>query len=139
MGVAIRAADFFAGGADGQQTLEGIFYLQKHSGLDVKAKQDEEGAKEKDETNEEFTDKGKAKGKDPGHHAVTQEEKEHHGAMQPQGTDDFLFAALGDERGKDMQIPGLDKIEEHDNCSAQDHDDAQDVLHGGDGYPRIES
>ena len=50
--------------------------------------------------------------------------------MQAQGADDLRFAALGDEGGEDVQFPGLDKAEEHDNCSGQDHGDAQDVLHG---------
>ena len=65
MGVAIGAADFFAGGADGQQAVQGVFYLEKHSGLDVKAKEDEDGAKQKDEANEELADKGEAQGKRP--------------------------------------------------------------------------
>ena len=136
MGVAIRAADFFAGGADGQQAVQGVFYLQQHPGLDVNPKEDEEGAKKKDQAHEEFADKGQAKEKDPGHHAVTQEEKKHQPAMQAQGAGDLRFAALGDKGGEDVQLPGLDKADEHDDRADQDHDGAQNVLHGGGKTPR---
>ncbi|MFA6899548.1 MAG: hypothetical protein WC256_04985 [Desulfurivibrionaceae bacterium] len=96
----------------------------------MKTKENEEGAEQKDEANEDIAEKVKAKEKDPGYHTVTQEEKAHQPAMQAQGAHDLRFAALGNEGGEDKQISGLNKAEEHDNCSGQDHDDAQDVRHG---------
>jgi len=130
MGVAIGAADFFAGGADGQQAVQGVLNLTKHFDLDAKAEENEDRPGQKDEADEEFADKGEAQGKDPGHHAVAHQEEKHQPAVQPKGADDFRLAALGDEGGEDVQFPGLDKADEHDNCSGKNHGDAQDVLHG---------
>jgi hypothetical protein len=115
--------------------VQGVFYLKQHPGLDVNPKEDEDGAKKKDEAHEKLADNGKAKEKAPGHYAVTQKKKEHQPAMQAQGTGDLRFAAPGDKGGEDVQLLGLDKADEHDDRADQDHDGTQDVLHGGGGAP----